>query len=292
MVLCYHRVYNPSSDPQLLSVSPEHFEGHLQIISKYFKPQSSSSLIADIRNKTVKSRSVVLTFDDGYFDNYEFALPLLEKYNIPATFFIASAYIDNSKEFYWDELVKLTLDEHSQWNVSQRPSSCDEFKYANITALIKHLPSEYERQKFMDKLYSTEERCNRPEMRRMTVEQIKYLSESDLFEIGSHSCHHLSLSTISKERQSEEIENDLKNLEKMTGKRIRQLCYPYGEHNDATMNICAELNLTGAFAFRAGCVTNKSKLYSIPRFLVPDWDKNMFKRKIKHFYGFFGGSVG
>lgn len=286
VVLCYHRVYEGSvTDPQLLCVSPKHFEEHLQIISKYFNPVSCEKLIADIKNKALKPRSLAITFDDGYFDNYEFALPLLKKYNIPATFFISSGYINNSGEFYWDELSELVLDKESKWNAAQNPCSCSEYKYANLTALMHYLSSETERQEIMNKLYIARGR-GRPEMRRMTIAQIKNINASALFEIGSHSCNHLSLKTVCLERQKDEIKKDMEYLASIIGENIKQFCYPYGEYNQTTINLCKELHLTGAFSLVSECVTNNSNLYSIPRFLVRDWDKNKFKTEINHFYGF------
>ena len=53
--------------------------------------------------------AVALTFDDGYFDNLEFAAPVLKKYDIPATIYVASGQVGNPNEFWWDELEAILL---------------------------------------------------------------------------------------------------------------------------------------------------------------------------------------
>jgi peptidoglycan/xylan/chitin deacetylase (PgdA/CDA1 family) len=53
---------------------------------------------------TVHRRGVVVTFDDGYADNFRYAMPVLLRYNVPATFFIATEYVNDRRLFWWDQL--------------------------------------------------------------------------------------------------------------------------------------------------------------------------------------------
>jgi peptidoglycan/xylan/chitin deacetylase (PgdA/CDA1 family) len=91
VVLCYHSIH-----PTLwiACASPELFEQHLQWLSS----ECECVPFSDIHRRAV-SRSpgkpvVAVTFDDGYADNHEIALPLLEKWSVPATFFVTSGLID------------------------------------------------------------------------------------------------------------------------------------------------------------------------------------------------------
>src|SRR4030095_1759812 len=109
VVLLYHRVADLATDPLLLNVTPAHFEEHLQVISRITKPLSLQSLATSLQSKAVTSHGVVVTFDDGAADNLRNAKPLLERYNVPATVFVATEYSKGEREFWWDELERLFL---------------------------------------------------------------------------------------------------------------------------------------------------------------------------------------
>lgn len=101
-VLLYHRVCDMKPDIWNLAVSPVQFE--LQM--KYLKENYSIMRFEDDWSN-IREKSVVITFDDGYLDNYRNAWPILEKYQIPATFFVSTGNIDSENEFWWDELSSL-----------------------------------------------------------------------------------------------------------------------------------------------------------------------------------------
>ena len=54
--------------------------------------------------------SIAVTFDDGYADNLHCAARLLQKHDVPATFFLTSGYLGGHEEFWWDELTRLVFD--------------------------------------------------------------------------------------------------------------------------------------------------------------------------------------
>lgn len=89
-IFLYHQV-NPMSN-----VSPELFEEHLKIIKKF---NMNSLTISEYFSKKPKKNSILITFDDGYFDNYKYVFPLLKKYNIKATIFLNTLYIAEKREF-------------------------------------------------------------------------------------------------------------------------------------------------------------------------------------------------
>ncbi len=109
IILAYHRVANLRNDPQLLSVTPRHFEEHLNILQQYYEPLSLAKLGQDIISGSISQHSVAITFDDGYVDNLWNAKPLLEKYCIRATVFVTTGYVGSNREFWWDELERILL---------------------------------------------------------------------------------------------------------------------------------------------------------------------------------------
>jgi len=105
-VLIYHRVANVTDDPHLLSVSVKKFEAQIKYLSQNFHLVN----LAEISNKhnllSKDKENIAITFDDGYQDNYYNALPILKKYNAPATIFVATNMINSNKPYYWEEQTR------------------------------------------------------------------------------------------------------------------------------------------------------------------------------------------
>src|ERR1700694_4545037 len=110
VILLYHRVTELAVDPHRLAVSPAHFQEHLDVIRRVGVPCSLRDLTERMRHGRSIRRAVVVTFDDGYADNLENGVPLLERYDVPATVFAASGQVGRPREFAWDELSRSLLE--------------------------------------------------------------------------------------------------------------------------------------------------------------------------------------
>lgn len=102
-ILLYHRIADVQDDPHLLSVKPKNFKKHINYLKNNYQIISLDFLVKNLEKDKVPKKSVVITFDDGYADNYYHALPALEEFNVPATIFITSGKIADKKPFYWDK---------------------------------------------------------------------------------------------------------------------------------------------------------------------------------------------
>ena len=101
-VLLYHRVSNLNFDPWKLAIAPEEFDNHMRYIRDNYNIMRFEDDWSNINEKTI-----IVTFDDGYADNFYNAIPILKKYDIPATFFISTNNIGTNLEFWWDELATM-----------------------------------------------------------------------------------------------------------------------------------------------------------------------------------------
>jgi peptidoglycan/xylan/chitin deacetylase (PgdA/CDA1 family) len=108
-ILLYHRVADLPSDPQLLSVTPAHFEEQIRYIAHNYYPVSLGELLDIKQKKKIPKNTIAITFDDGYADNLWNALPILKKYRVPATVFVTTGYLDTDREFWWDDLERMIL---------------------------------------------------------------------------------------------------------------------------------------------------------------------------------------
>ena len=109
-ILLYHRVAELTTDPQLMSVSPQRFAMQLECLSRNYQVVSLKTMVEDLKDEgKVVDRVVALTFDDGYADNFFNAKSLLEAYNVSATVFVSTGHIGENREFWWDELERILL---------------------------------------------------------------------------------------------------------------------------------------------------------------------------------------
>jgi peptidoglycan/xylan/chitin deacetylase (PgdA/CDA1 family) len=125
----YHRIADLTLDPHLLAVTPQHFEEHLEVVKKLFRPVPLRQVARRLRGgeparrlwgveelgdywrgDRLPKRGVVLTFDDGFADNLYNAKPLLERYECPVTVFVTAGHAGQDREFWWDELERQLLE--------------------------------------------------------------------------------------------------------------------------------------------------------------------------------------
>jgi peptidoglycan/xylan/chitin deacetylase (PgdA/CDA1 family) len=102
-VLVFHRVTDEiPEDP--ITVSTDRFRSIIRNLRRHYKPISLNALLDHIEHKQIwPSRTVVVTFDDGYLDNYQYGAPILAEYSVPATFFVAVDAIGKECVMPWDE---------------------------------------------------------------------------------------------------------------------------------------------------------------------------------------------
>lgn len=317
IILAYHRIFDPKTDPQLLCVSPHNFEEQLKIIAQNYYPISLQSLQRAIKTNTIPNKSVAITFDDGYVDNLLYAKPLLEKYKIPATVFISTHAINQKKELWWDELeriillpaalpqkLSLTIDKKeynwllinqkkhvnytSTWDVLQKPRN-DRFKlYLDLHKLLKPLP--FAKKEVILKELASWARVSdrvRPNYHVMSQEELRKLSQSPFIEIGSHTVTHSNLAHQTEQEQAYEITQSKKQLEKIIQKPITSFSYPFGTHNDIGKQLPSQIQKTGyalATANYPSPVTKNIDPFLLPRYLVRNWNGQIFHKKVTQWF--------
>lgn len=102
VVVAFHRV-NRKPDETGLTISPELFERFCRFFSQYFKVVSLTYFVEQIEKGQSVGGMLAITFDDGYRDNYEVAAPILKRWNLPATFFVTTKFIETDIVPFWDK---------------------------------------------------------------------------------------------------------------------------------------------------------------------------------------------
>lgn len=317
IVLMYHRVDQHVTDPWNLTVSPENFEGHLQFLKKTGLVKPLNSVKRDFLSANTLKPAVVITFDDGYVDNYLNAKPLLEKYNLPATFFISNKHIGAKKEFWWDELAHMVLEtpklprliqieihgSEFSFDLKEEKILTNDLKQSNIlwnglltpptrrAELYFHLwqilsPLRYDnQQEIMGKLrdsFGLSPHLNKANYC-MSESQLLSLASNDLFTIGGHTYTHPLLPAHPYEIQYEEIKVNKEYLENLTKKRIDSFAYPSGKSNADTVLALKSLGFDMAVNTVRIRIQNGDDPYQIGRMQVNNWEKKDFEKRLGYF---------
>lgn len=258
-ILLYHRIAADGHDPFGLCVSPAHFAAQLDLLAADYQPVRLEELVARVRAGEATRREVAITFDDGYRDNLEVALPMLQRRGIPATFFIASGHVASGRAFWWDRLESAwlrnrrlrprivvpmgerteVLDSEGDWDgASSVPGGMTPRQHAfhRLHEGLIALPARA-RDAALAALVdaSPEGGGAAPSPRAMTANEVQAIAADPRMEIGAHSVNHPMLTTLGVEERRAEIRQSLADLEAMVGRPIRAFAYPYGYFDEATV---------------------------------------------------------
>lgn len=275
-VLLYHRVCTLPTDIWSLAASPDLFETHI----KFFKENYNIIKFDDDWSK-INETSLVITFDDGYADNFYYALPILEKYKVPATIFVCTGNISTTKEFWWDELERIIFSTdktryyflpYNEWlsfsGYEDKVDACQK-----IRLFLKGLlPKERENFLFtmMEELKVGSE--NREYNRSLSENELLKLASSPWITIGGHTVTHNMLSAEPREMQQWEITTSKERIEKIINRKMTAFAYPFGDKqdiNDYSIECTRNAGYKKAATTTAGLANHEGDSFRIPRNTMP-----------------------
>lgn len=288
-VIFYHRVNELIFDQHNLCVSPMNFEQHM----RYLKKNYNILRFEDEWQDTDRD-SVVVTFDDGYLDNYENAIPILNELEIPATFFVSSSCLNGDKEFWWDELETILLLEKipdvfcledKEYRCRWKTKSLGERIncYRSLRRMMMNLTNYEKRCAWMNQLWEWSGYPRQIRMHNQTITDAicKEISEMKNLSIGSHTVSHPALGSLAWEEQMWEIRESKKYLEELIGKKVETLSYPLGSYNEDSGRICSEVGIKKAATTIRKLWNPHESLYEIPRFCIQNWNFWQFKAELE-----------
>ena len=278
-VLVYHRVL-AERDP-LLAGEPtvSEFEARMRWVASNYDVLPLIEAVRALRAGRLPPRALSITFDDGYADNYENALPVLRRLNLPATFFIASGFLDGGCMFN-DVVIEavrraatpeLELDD---LGLGRHPLGAAELRARAIDRILSQLKYfEPARRARVAAQIAERAGARVPTHLMMTSAQVRALAQSGMA-VGAHTVTHPILAGIPLERAREEMSADRARLEQITAAPVRLFAYPNGtplrDYRPEHAALARDLGFEGAVSTARGAARPGDDPFQIPRFTP--WD--------------------
>jgi len=273
-VLIYHRVGSEADPLRPRMATADEFRRQMRVLARFFRPCGLAEGMRLLRVGRLPARSVAVTFDDGYADNARIALPILLETRVPATFFIATSYLDGGR--MWNDTVieavrRIVPGEHryahAGLDLISVPSSLDRRSLVlELLNAIKHLPHA-ERQAAADALRDLAGQPL-PGSLMMSRGEVRALVDAGM-DVGGHTRSHPILSGLSAERAEEEIAGGLEDLAGIVGRRPALFAYPNGrrgiDYGDREVAILRRLGIAAALVTHRGIVTRAADPLQAPR---------------------------
>jgi peptidoglycan/xylan/chitin deacetylase (PgdA/CDA1 family) len=305
-VLGYHRIADVAH-PLGLAVSRRRFAEQIEVLARTVRPMRLSDAARALTERSLPSRGVVVTFDDGYRDTLDEALPLLERAGIPATVFVTTG--SPGREFWWDELTRIVMNSEtspdklrleipgrsSSWsfgsNYARTSADSVALRRTWLTAVAGDLRalSPTEREAVLSALREWAGPSTAGDTagcsRALTIVELQQLAASPLIEIGAHTVSHPMLSTLSRTQQQEEVQRSRLDLQRFTGMSVTSFSYPHGAYSHETLSTVAEAGFTVACCSTADVLRSASDVLTVPRLWVGDQDGESFSSWLQGWLG-------
>lgn len=281
VVLNYHRIGDPetcSYDPALFSTTASQFDDQIAFYKRHFNLVTLPEAL-DIVESNRRESGLLITFDDGYLDNYELAFPILRAHGASATFFLASGFIATDRLPWWDTIafmLRQSRTPHIQ--ISYPISLTVDTRYFRVAlrSLLRayKLPIMKDPPRFLaqiEDITGVKAPSTVPKPVFMNWEQASEMAFGGMH-LGSHTHRHEILASLTLEEQIDELVRSRDLIRANTGVEVHTLAYPVGNPNAFSPETFTALERAGyraAFSFYGGVNPPKStNRYDIKRFPV------------------------
>jgi len=286
VVLLYHRV-NDVPDAYGLGVPPAIFESQLQWLQSECRIVALEELLSSPPEQ-LPSRAVAVTFDDGYEDNLRGAIPILQRVNAPATFFLTARWLEGHGEYWWDTLERVLLSETAvpasldlTWSglpMSFATRSVEDRRetHAQLHDRLVHASLE-QRDHVVERLREWSG-AGTIRFRPMVADEVRQLAAIPGVTIGAHTVNHLSLPDNAGLRLSEMTDCQVQ-LRRVAGRPVEMFAYPYGAVDRETLAQARRFWRWG-LSCDDGVLAESFDAARVPRLDVKPWPVTTFAERV------------
>ena len=283
-VLIFHRV-SPEPDPLFPDeMHARRFDALCGWLASWFKVLPLDQAVGCLKAGTLPARAACITFDDGYADNHQVALPILQRHDMAATFFVSTGYLDGGR--MWNDTIieavractlpvldlsALGLGRHGMGTIEERKTVI-----ASLIDQIKYRP-------VAERISVTEQMARLARVQpssglMMTSQQVKGLRQAGM-QIGAHTVSHPILAWMTAEQARQEILDSKRFLEQLLGEREGLFAYPNGkpgeDYTPQSVDVVRSLGFDAAVSTQWGASGTGDDLFQIRRFTP--WDQTRLR---------------
>ncbi|MGY8662685.1 polysaccharide deacetylase family protein [Bradyrhizobium sp. UFLA05-109] len=308
VILMYHRVAEPRIDPWGLAVSAAHFDEQMALLRASRTVMPLAELVDRYKRNVLPRDAVAVTFDDGYVDNLVNAKPILNRYDLAATLFLATGTVGSRTEYWWDELARMILlnsdgikatvrigaeevslrippgmdVEATSWRTWTGPKTQRQRTYLEVWGKLR-LRSNAEILATMALLRSQIGAAPASEQDfPMSSAQIAELLADGSIELGGHTISHPVLPSLSVDEQRREMAEGKAACDALSGRRVAGFAYPYGEFDEQSARLARDCGFEWACSTEEkGLGRPVADLFLLPRIQVVDWNGKTFARALR-----------
>ncbi|MFI5445925.1 polysaccharide deacetylase family protein [Polaromonas sp. UC242_47] len=283
-VLIFHRVL---PEPDVLFPDEMHARRFAEVCSwirLWFNVLPLDQAVMHLKAGTLPARAACITFDDGYADNFQVALPILQQHGLAATFFIATGFLDGGR-MWNDTLIETVRGSTAAWldcsslGLGQYPVATLAEKQATIALLIDKIKYRAQAQRVnLTEQIAGLARVALPPDLMMNSPQLKAMRQAGM-QIGAHTVSHPILASLTDAQARQEISDSKCFLEQLLGERVGLFAYPNGkpgeDYSPQTVAVVRSLDFDAALSTAWGASRQNDEPLELRRFTP--WDKTRLR---------------
>jgi len=288
LILTYHRVI-PTKEKEIsiqagMFVEPVTLDMHVRYLKKYFEVIPLSDLVLSHQvgsHESQKKPYCVITFDDGWYDFYKYAYPILKTHGIPATVFLPTDFIGTDRRF-WTDRIGLLLDRLTEYSNSRKSaplfqnpllsqiahvSGTFEIRLEKVISLLKPYRIETIEQILSELTAVVSEDSYPMECAFLSWDEVLEMHASGLISFGSHTVSHPILTTLTDQEVKNELEKSRDALisHKAVDSTFIPFSYPNGNFSDRLCEMVREAGYHLAVTTQYGWNHQKANPYTLRR---------------------------
>lgn len=276
-ILAYHRICDTDeiNDPELVSASRNEFQWQVSYIKRYYHPMTFEAVVECFeQNRKLPRNAIVITFDDGFADNYHNAFEILRNNEVPATFFISTDYLDSGEEFWFNRVSRIIMsnpgrDFYLDGKRLRVDTNSIDRRYLVGQVLLKcKQVSDSRRREIVDQLATDLgdngacDSLSRP----MSWSEVREMSAQGM-EFGSHSRSHPVLARVNRNELKNEIEESKRIIENQIRKPVLVFSYPDGGE-DAVNEAVLDAVRNAGYQLATSYISGSNRVLGVGEFML------------------------
>jgi peptidoglycan/xylan/chitin deacetylase (PgdA/CDA1 family) len=282
-ILIFHRVL-PQRDPLFpTEIDATAFDRICGWLRATFNVLPLDEAVVRLRSGTLPARAACITFDDGYADNCTQALPILQRHGLPATFYVATGFLDGGR--MWNDTVIEAIRRTDRSSLDLRALAIEgvaamdlgtlpQRRAAIETILLRIKHRRPDERLALAETIAAMAGVGLPDDLMLTSEQVRQMRAAGMV-IGAHTVSHPILAKLSADEARAEIVECRCRLQDILGEPVTHFAYPNGkpvqDYSEESVRIVRELGFESAASTAWGAARQSSDLYELPRFTP--WDR-------------------